>query len=238
MSFHALQSFFLSLPPIEMMSLILNGRLLWLRLLHLSVPALGILFLALLQLFRSRASGSTRSKPTLMVPLSALKCVLLPVVSSSSMVVTMRLLLLLLTGPPFTLIAMAYVRRWAISQLDVTNAFLHGELHEVSMHPPPGYSVPDGHVCRLRRSLYGLKQAPRAWFERLTSVITVVGFVASQHDPSLFVHTSPRGRTLILLYVDDMLITGMILNILPLLRLVLVSNFTCLTWVLLATSLA
>ncbi|WVZ76752.1 LOW QUALITY PROTEIN: hypothetical protein U9M48_024695 [Paspalum notatum var. saurae] len=108
-----------------------------------------------------------------------------------------------------TLVAVASVRRWAISQLDVKNAFLHGELHEeVYMHPPPVYTVPDGHVCRLRRSLYGLMQAPRAWFERFTSVVTAAGFVASQHDPALFVHTLPRGRTLILLYVDDMLITG------------------------------
>jgi hypothetical protein len=91
----------------------------------------------------------------------------------------------------------------------VKNAFLHGELcEEVYMHPPPGYLVPDGHICRLCRSLYGLKQAPQAWFERFTSVVTVVGFVASKHDPTLFVHTSSRGRTLILLYVDDMLITG------------------------------
>jgi hypothetical protein len=76
------------------------------------------------------------------------------------------------------------------------------------MHPPPGYSVPESHVCRLRRSLYGLKQAACAWFECFTSVVIAGGFVASQHDPALFVHTSPRGCTLILLYVDDMLITG------------------------------
>ena len=76
------------------------------------------------------------------------------------------------------------------------------------MQPPPGYSVPDGMVCRLRRSLYGLKQAPRAWFERFASVVTAAGFSASDHDPALFVHISARGRTLLLLYVDDMIITG------------------------------
>ena len=76
------------------------------------------------------------------------------------------------------------------------------------MQPPPGYSVPEGMVCRLRRSLYGLKQAPRAWFERFASVVTAAGFSPSAHDPALFVHTSPRGRTLLLLYVDDMIITG------------------------------
>ncbi|CAM8912969.1 unnamed protein product [Rhodiola kirilowii] len=60
-------------------------------------------------------------------------------------------------------------------------------------------------ILPLRRSLYGLKQAPRAWFEHFSSVVTVVGFTASDHDPALFIHTSTRGRTLLLLYVDNML---------------------------------
>jgi len=103
----------------------------------------------------------------------------------------------------------ASVREWSISQLDVKNAFLNGELsEEVYMQPPPRYSVPEGMVCRLRRSLYGLKQAPRVWFQCFASVVTAAGFSASTHDPALFVHTSSRGRTLLLLYVDDMIITG------------------------------
>jgi hypothetical protein len=82
----------------------------------------------------------------------------------------------------------ASLRRWTIFQLDVENVLLHGELHEVYMHPP-GYSVLDGHVYRLCRSLYGLKQAPHAWFERFTSVVTAAGFVTSRHDPAIFVPT-------------------------------------------------
>ena len=55
---------------------------------------------------------------------------------------------------------MASVRHWSISQLNVQNAFLNGELREeVYMQPPPGYYAPDGMVCRLRHSLYGLKQS-------------------------------------------------------------------------------
>src|SRR5207244_3805117 len=55
---------------------------------------------------------------------------------------------------------------------------------------------------------YGLKQAPCAWFERFVSVLRAAGFSPSGHDPALFIHLSPRGRTLLLLYVADMLITG------------------------------
>lgn len=108
-----------------------------------------------------------------------------------------------------SLLSVTSVHHWSVSQFDVKNVFLNGELREeVYMHPPLGYSVPEGMVCRLRRSLYGLKQAYRAWFERFSSVVTTADFSASDHDPTLFVHTSSRGRTLLLLYVDDMIITG------------------------------
>jgi hypothetical protein len=64
-----------------------------------------------------------------------------------------------------TLIAVVASSSWTISQMDVKNAFLNGDLQEeVYMHPPPGVDTPSGHVCRLYRTLYGLKQAPRAWF--------------------------------------------------------------------------
>ena len=90
-----------------------------------------------------------------------------------------------------TLPAVASVLHWSVSQLDVNNAFLNGELREeVYMQPTPRYSVTDGMVCRLHRSLYGLKQAPHTWFERFASVVTAVGFSPSAHDPALFVHCS------------------------------------------------
>lgn len=73
------------------------------------------------------------------------------------------------------------------------------------MRLAPGYLVPDGIICHLRCSLYGVKQAPRAWFQRFASVINVVIFSPSVHDP-LVIHTSSCGRTL--LNVDDMIIIG------------------------------
>jgi hypothetical protein len=96
------------------------------------------------------------------------------------------------------------------------------------MHPPPGYSAPKGMVCHLCCSLYGLKQAPQAWFQCFTSVVIAAGFSASAHDPALFVHMIPRGRILLLLYVDDM----MSLSILSLSRPTLVISFLYLILVL------
>lgn len=63
-------------------------------------------------------------------------------------------------------------------------------------------------VCRLMKSLYSLKQAPRQWNTTLSEALIMFGSVQSQNDHSLFVKKSAQGITLILIYVDDMLITG------------------------------
>ena len=62
-------------------------------------------------------------------------------------------------------IAMAAAEGWTLHQMDVKNAFLHGDLQEVYITQPRGYED-DAHpnfVCRLHKSLYGIKQAPNAW---------------------------------------------------------------------------
>ncbi|KAI0504422.1 hypothetical protein KFK09_015374 [Dendrobium nobile] len=66
------------------------------------------------------------------------------------------------------LLSIALTRNWPVSQLDISNAFLHGDLpDDVYMKQPPGYS--DTHhpdfICKLHKSIYGLKQAPRLWFQ-------------------------------------------------------------------------
>jgi hypothetical protein len=111
-----------------------------------------------------------------------------------------------------TLIAVSASRHWPLFQMDVKNAFLNGELtEEVYMQLPPGFSQPPGFspkVCRLRRALYGLKQAPRAWFAKFSSTISQHGFSASSYDSALFFRRLDHGITLLLLYVDNMIITG------------------------------
>lgn len=108
-----------------------------------------------------------------------------------------------------TLLAVAAIRQWDISQMDVTNAFLNGELSEtVYMKPPPGFSTSPSMVCKLRKALYGLKQAPRAWFSKLKSVLLKGGYRQSHNDYSLFISPSTQGTVFVLIYVDDLLITG------------------------------
>ncbi|KAF3962411.1 hypothetical protein CMV_013067 [Castanea mollissima] len=90
-----------------------------------------------------------------------------------------------------------------------TCSFLYGDLsEEVYMQPPPGLSIDSNKVCRLRRALYGLKQAPQAWFAKFSSTIFRLGYTASPYDVALFLRRTDKGTILLLLYVDDMIITG------------------------------
>jgi hypothetical protein len=107
-------------------------------------------------------------------------------------------------------LALAAQFHWPLRQLDVKNAFLHGVLQEeVYMTQPQGFNskIYPNFVCRLRKSLYGLKQAPRAWNDRFTGFLPSLGFQASLADPSLFVQHSSHGTVILLLYVDDILLT-------------------------------
>lgn len=63
-------------------------------------------------------------------------------------------------------------------------------------------------VCRMKKSIYGLRQAPRAWYEKFTSQLVDLGFKISVSNPSLFIHYANGCLTYLLLYVDDIIITG------------------------------
>ena len=97
--------------------------------------------------------------------------------------------------------------------MDVKNAFLNGDLREeVYMQPPPGLFVESNKVCCLRHALYGLKQAPRAWFVKFSSTIFRLINTVSPYDSALFLRRIDKGTILLLLYVDDMIITCNDLN--------------------------
>lgn len=110
-----------------------------------------------------------------------------------------------------TVLHLVLARNWKIKQLDVKNAFLHGTLSEtIYMHQPPGFvkKTHPHHVCKLNKAIYGLKQAPRAWNARFTAYLARFGFITSKCDPSMFVYKQGNSIAYLLLYVDDIILTG------------------------------
>ena len=64
------------------------------------------------------------------------------------------------------------------------------------------------HVCKLKKTLYSLKQVPRAWFQRFSSFLLQLGFSCSCADTSLFVFNRQDDLIYLILYVDDIILTG------------------------------
>ncbi|KAL5704578.1 hypothetical protein ACHQM5_022986 [Ranunculus cassubicifolius] len=122
-----------------------------------------------------------------------------------------------------TILSLVASNKWNIWQLDVKNAFLYGELDRaIFMEQPQGFVSREfpNHVCRLMKSLYGLKQAPQSRFGQIAQYLSFCGFISSSSDPSLFVKVTSSMCTILLLYVDDMIITGDLREIMMLKSLV------------------
>jgi len=64
------------------------------------------------------------------------------------------------------------------------------------------------HICKLYKSIYGLKQAPHAWYDKLSSFLLTLGFQQSKSDSSLFIYSEKDIILFLLVYVDDVLLTG------------------------------
>jgi len=110
-----------------------------------------------------------------------------------------------------TLISCATNFDWPLYQLDVKNAFLHGDLHEeVYMEILPGFATAQtkGKVLRLKKSLYGLKQSPKAWFDRFKRAMCSMGYSQCNGDHTLFYRHSGNRISILAVYVDDIVITG------------------------------
>jgi len=109
-------------------------------------------------------------------------------------------------------IPMAALQQWPLYQLDVKIFFLNGDLQEeIYMEQPPGFVAQgesSGLVCRLRKSLYGLTQSPRAWFRKFSNVVQQFGMTRSETDHSVFYRHSSVGCIYVVVYVDDIVLTG------------------------------
>eukprot|EP00253_Pinus_taeda_P019705 PITA_19705 len=94
--------------------------------------------------------------------------------------------------------------------MDVKTSFLNCTIdEEVYIKKPLGFEVKDkeGYVYRLKKALYGLKQAPRAWYARMDAYLQRFGFIKSSVDPNLYIKVVKDEPVIILIYVDDILLT-------------------------------
>jgi len=89
----------------------------------------------------------------------------------------------------YFILALAFANKCQLQQLDVSNAFLHGDLsEEVYMTIPQGLQDHgSSQSCKLKKSLYGLKQASRKWYEKLFDLLISFGYQQSHADHSLFI---------------------------------------------------
>jgi hypothetical protein len=103
-----------------------------------------------------------------------------------------------------TIITMVTTKGWSLHQMDVKIVFLHGDLQEEAyMEQPPSY-VNQTHpnlVCKLKKVLYGLKKAPRVWSNKIGQYFVTSGFQTSNPKTN-------HGIVIIVIYVDDFIITG------------------------------
>ncbi|KAL9250338.1 Retrovirus-related Pol polyprotein from transposon TNT 1-94-like protein [Drosera capensis] len=98
-----------------------------------------------------------------------------------------------------------------LEQLDVKTAFLHGDLDEdIYMVQPEGYQIAgkENLVCKLTKSLYGLKQVPRQWYLKFDNFMSRSGYKKSDMDPCCYTRHFGSSYTILLLYVNDMLVAG------------------------------
>lgn len=105
--------------------------------------------------------------------------------------------------------AIATVHNWHRFQLFVYTTFLHGDINEeVYMKAPPGLDLSYPNLVRkLQRYLYGLKQASRQWNTKVTGKLISIRYIQPKAN-YFFTKISFAGFTIILVYVDDLVLEG------------------------------
>jgi hypothetical protein len=109
-----------------------------------------------------------------------------------------------------TILALAALDDLELHSVDISSAFLNGDLdEEIYMEEPEGFQTKDKTwAYRLQKSLYGLKQAGRQWHQKLHSVLTSMGFERVRCEHSVWVYQKDQARVIVPVFVDDMTIAA------------------------------
>eukprot|EP00253_Pinus_taeda_P031897 PITA_31897 len=107
-------------------------------------------------------------------------------------------------------LSLAASLKWEVHQMDAKSAFLHGDLHEeIYMEQPTDFIQTEySLVCRLKKSIYGLKQAPRTWYAKMDNFILETGFSRCHSDNTVYTKKVGNSLIILVLYVDDIILTG------------------------------
>jgi hypothetical protein len=124
-------------------------------------------------------------------------------------------------------LAIAATKGWEVHQMDVKNAFLHGDLsNEIYMEQPQRFIQNSSLVCRLKKSLYGLKQTPRAWYAKMDYYFLSHDFVRCKFDSNVYMLRNTDSMMILVLYVDDLLITSSSTSAIALVKDILHDRFS------------
>ena len=94
------------------------------------------------------------------------------------------------------------------------------------MEIPPGLlGYTSSQSCKLKKSLYGLKQSNRQWYEKLSNLLLTCGYSHAHADHSLFIKAHNSEFTALIVYVDDIVLTGNSLAEIERIKHILHTNF-------------
>ena len=94
------------------------------------------------------------------------------------------------------------------------------------MEQPPGYvQNKSSLLCLLHKSLYGLKQAPTAWYAKIDGFLLDTGFSRCHSDPNVYTKKVGNHLIILVLYVDDLILTGSDPNLITHVKSSLKQNF-------------
>ncbi|MBW0489939.1 hypothetical protein O181_029654 [Austropuccinia psidii MF-1] len=114
-----------------------------------------------------------------------------------------------LFGTLRSILPIASNKSWKVNTFDVTSAYLHSKIDEVIfVRPPPGITLGENKVLKLKRALYGLKQAGRCWWMHLKSIFQEMGFNANENDQSTYTYKHGGECAMLWIHVDDGVLTA------------------------------
>src|SRR6201999_3330088 len=104
-----------------------------------------------------------------------------------------------------TIIALAAKHKYLLHSIDISSAFLNGDLEEeIYMEQPTGFEEKgSNYVCKLKKSLYGLKQSARQWNKKLHTTLVELGYKRLESDRSIYVYSKDGVLVIIPVFIDD-----------------------------------